>query len=182
LTRSTASSRDLTIGQTRALWAWAFLALPVVFFVAIRFYPAADALLASFTNWNIVGKREWIGVANYTRLAHDAVFWKVIGNTFLYLALGVPISLLLSFVVAYYLDRVRFGHGSCARSISFPISRRRWRWRGSGAGSTRPARRRVQRVAHELGLLADAFPPLDDAGVAGRARARDLGGASASRS
>jgi len=111
LTRSTASSRDLSIGQKRAVWAWAFLALPIVFFVGIRFYPAADALLASFTNWNIVGKREWIGVANYTRLAHDAVFWKVIGNTFLYLALGVPISLVLSFVVAYYLDRVRFGHG-----------------------------------------------------------------------
>jgi hypothetical protein len=29
--------------------------------------------------------------------------------------------MLLSFVVAYYLDRVRFGHGSCARSISSRI-------------------------------------------------------------
>jgi multiple sugar transport system permease protein len=103
--------RDLSIGQKRALWAWAFLAVPVVFFVAIRFYPAAEAFRASFTNWNIVGRMEWIGVANYTRLAQDPVFWKVIGNTFAYLALGVPISMLLSFVVAYYLDRVRFGHG-----------------------------------------------------------------------
>ena len=92
--------QELTIGQKRALWAWAFLAVPVVFFVAIRFYPAAEAFRASFTNWNIVGKMQFIGVANYTRLAQDPVFWTVIGNTFAYLAIGVPISMLLSFVVA----------------------------------------------------------------------------------
>lgn len=101
----------LTLGEKRALWAWAFLALPVLFYVAIRFYPTAEALRASFTNWNIVGRMEWIGAANYARLVHDPLFWRVIGNTFLYLGLGVPISLLLSFVIAYYLDRVRFGHG-----------------------------------------------------------------------
>ena len=103
--------QDLTIGQKRALWAWGFLAVPVVFFVGIRFYPAAEAFRASFTNWNIVGRMEFIGLANYVRLAQDAAFWKVIGNTFAYLGLGVPISMLLSFVVAYFLDRVRFGHG-----------------------------------------------------------------------
>jgi multiple sugar transport system permease protein len=103
--------RDLTIAQNRAIWAWAFLALPVVFYVTIRFYPAAEAFRASFTNWNIVGRMEFIGLANYARLAQDPAFWKVIGNTFAYLGLGVPISMLLSFVIAYFLDRVRFGHG-----------------------------------------------------------------------
>jgi len=103
--------RDLSIGQKRAIWAWVFLAVPVLFFVGIRFYPAAEAFRASFTNWNIVGKMEFIGGANYARLVQDPAFWKVIGNTFAYLGLGVPISMLLSFVVAYYLDRVRFGHG-----------------------------------------------------------------------
>ena len=103
--------QDLTIGQKRAIWAWGFLALPVVFFVTIRFYPAAEAFRASFTNWNIVGRMEFIGFANYTRLVQDPTFWNVIGNTFAYLGLGMPISMLLSFVIAYFLDRVRFGHG-----------------------------------------------------------------------
>jgi multiple sugar transport system permease protein len=103
--------QEMTIGQKRAVWAWAFLALPIVFFVGIRFYPAAEAFRASFTNWNIVGRMEFIGLANYARLAQDPAFWKVIGNTFAYLGLGVPISMLLSFVIAYFLDRVRFGHG-----------------------------------------------------------------------
>ena len=103
--------QQLTIGQKRAVWAWAFLALPIVFYIGIRFYPAAEAFRASFTNWNIVGRMEFIGLANYARLAQDPAFWKVIGNTFAYLGLGVPISMLVSFVIAYFLDRVRFGHG-----------------------------------------------------------------------
>ena len=103
--------RDLTIGQKRAIWAWGFLALPVPFFVMIRFYPTLEAFYASLTNWNIVGRMQYVGLANYARLAQDPLFWKVIGNTFLYLGLGVTISMLLSFVIAYYLDRVRFGHG-----------------------------------------------------------------------
>jgi multiple sugar transport system permease protein len=102
---------DLTIGQKRAIWAWGFLALPVVFYASIRFYPTVEAFRASFTNWNIVGRMEYIGLANYARLMQDPAFWKVIGNTFAYLGLGVPISMLLSFVIAYFLDRVRFGHG-----------------------------------------------------------------------
>ena len=103
--------QDLTIGQKRAIWAWGFLALPVTFYVAIRFYPTLEAFRASFTNWNIVGRMEYVGLANYARLVQDPAFWKVIGNTFAYLGLGVPISMLISFVIAYYLDRVRFGHG-----------------------------------------------------------------------
>jgi len=103
--------QELTIGQKRAVSAWVFLALPIVFFVGIRFYPAAEAFRASFTNWNIVGRMEFIGLANYARLVQDPAFWKVIGNTFAYLGLGVPISMLLSFVIAYFLERVRFGHG-----------------------------------------------------------------------
>ena len=103
--------QDLTIGEKRAIWAWGFLALPVVFYATIRFYPTLEAFRASFTNWNIVGRMEYIGLANYVRLVQDPAFWKVIGNTFAYLGLGVPISMLLSFVIAYYLDRVRFGHG-----------------------------------------------------------------------
>jgi len=103
--------QDLTIGQKRAIWAWGFLALPVAFYVSIRFYPTVEAFRASFTNWNIVGRMEFIGLANYARLVQDPSFWKVIGNTFAYLGLGVPISMLLSFVIAFFLDRVRVGHG-----------------------------------------------------------------------
>ena len=39
------------------------------------------------------------------------MFWKVFRNTFAYLIIGTPVSLLISFIVAYELEKVRFMHG-----------------------------------------------------------------------
>jgi multiple sugar transport system permease protein len=100
----------LSLGARRTLTAWTFLALPIVFFVAIRLYPTADALLTSLTDWNIVGPRRFVGLANYRRLVTDPSFWQVMGNTFEYLIVGVVVSLGLAFLVAYHLDQVRVGH------------------------------------------------------------------------
>ncbi|MDG1020991.1 MAG: hypothetical protein P8O77_05835, partial [Emcibacteraceae bacterium] len=99
------------IEQTRAKWAWIFIAVPIVYFILVRFYPTLDAFSISLTDWNIVGEKKYIGFNNFIALFNDPVFWVVLGNTFEYLLLGVPISLLLAFVIAYYLDQIRFGHG-----------------------------------------------------------------------
>ena len=107
----TGKIEGLTVAQKKAIWAWIFLAVPVLFYVIIRFYPTFSAFGISLTDWNIVGTKTFIWFDNYTRLAQDRVFWKVLVNTLLYGALGMPISLVLSFVVAYYLDQVRFMHG-----------------------------------------------------------------------
>jgi multiple sugar transport system permease protein len=101
----------LSIAAKLALWAWGFLALPIVFYVVIRFWPTLDAFWLSLTDWNIVGQPRFVGLANYARLVEDPVFWKVFGNTFRYLLLGTPISIVLAFVIAYFLDPIRFGHG-----------------------------------------------------------------------
>lgn len=100
----------MSLRGRRTLTAWAFLALPIAFYAGIRFYPTADALLTSLTDWNIVGPRRFVGLDNYRRLAMDPTFWIVMGNTFRYLVVGVTVSLALSFLIAYHLDRVRVGH------------------------------------------------------------------------
>ena len=99
-----------SLAQKRVRSAWTFLAVPIVFYVSIRFYPAIDAFFISLTDWNILGQRRFIGLDNYWRMAADPVFWRVMANTFLYLAVGVGISLPLGFVIAYHLDRVASGH------------------------------------------------------------------------
>src|SRR5215217_934658 len=101
----------LTFQQKKAYWAWIFLAVPIAFFCIVRFYPTLNAAAISFTNWNLLAPMEFVGLQNYQRLFTDPVFWKVFGNTFLYLIIGRPITLLLSFAVAYYLDQIRFMHG-----------------------------------------------------------------------
>jgi len=102
---------SLTIARRQAVCAWGFLAVPLLFFAAVRFWPAIDGMLLSVQRWNLVGQRVYVGADNYRRLAADPVFWQVLGNTFEYLLLGLPISLGLAFLVAYHLDRVRAGHG-----------------------------------------------------------------------
>lgn len=101
----------LNISTKRVIWAWAFLALPILFYAGIRFYPTFQAFWLSLTNWDLLRPAQFIGFANYQKMFADPIFWKVFQNTFLYLLIGTPISLVISFVIAYYLDRVRFMHG-----------------------------------------------------------------------
>lgn len=108
----------LTFQQKKAYWAWLFLAVPILFFAGVRFYPTINAAMISFTDWNLLTEGKWVGLANYERMLTDKVFWKVFGNTFVYLIVGLPVSLTLSFAVAYYLDQVRFMHGFI-RSLYF---------------------------------------------------------------
>ncbi|TNY31081.1 sugar ABC transporter permease [Pelagovum pacificum] len=124
----------LSIRQKQVVWAWGFLAIPIVFYVVVRFYPTADAFILSFQEWNMLSDREWVGFDNYVRLWNDPVFWKVFVNTFEYLIIGTPISLVLAFIVAYHLDKVRFMHGTIRALYFLPFMTSAvamawvWRW------------------------------------------------------
>ncbi len=126
--------RNLSISQKQIAWAWTFLALPVIFYVVIRFYPTANAFVLSFQEWNLLGDRRYAGLQNYIRLYEDPTFWKVFRNTFLYLILGTPISLVISFLIAYHLDKIRFMHGLIRALYFLPFMTTAvamawvWRW------------------------------------------------------
>lgn len=126
--------RNLTIKQKQTVWAWSFLALPVLFYGLIRFYPTGTAFVISFQEWNLLGSRTWTGLDNYVTLWNDPVFWKVFRNTFAYLLIGTPVSLVLSFVIAYHLDKLRFMHGFLRMLYFLPFMTSAvamawvWRW------------------------------------------------------
>lgn len=124
----------LSIKQKQVVWAWTFLAVPVLFYVIIRFYPTFDAIVLSFQSWNMLGSRQWNGLDNYAKLFADPVFWKVFKNTFLYLIIGTPTSLIISFLIAYHLDKTRFLHGTLRALYFLPFLTSTvamawvWRW------------------------------------------------------
>ncbi|MCT8997268.1 carbohydrate ABC transporter permease [Chelativorans intermedius] len=123
----------LSIRTKRVVWAWAFLAVPIVFYAGIRFYPTFQAFWLSLTDWDLLRPAAFIGLENYRRLFADPVFWQVFRNTFAYLILGTPISLVLAFVIAFYLDRVRFMHGLIRALYFLPFlttaAAMAWVWR-----------------------------------------------------
>lgn len=124
----------LPVSQKRTVWAWGFLAVPIVFYCVVRFYPTANAIILSFQEWNLLGTRSWAGLQNYQQLIHDQEFWKVFKNTFVYLLIGTPVSLILAFFIAYHLDRIRFMHGTIRALYFLPFMTSAvamawvWRW------------------------------------------------------
>lgn len=123
----------LSHNTRKLLWVWSFLALPVLFYSVIRFYPTLEAFWLSFTDWDFLSDPEFVGFDNYRELFADPEFWKVFKNTFKYLAIGMPVSLVTAFVIAYFLDRVRFGH-TFLRALYFvpyvtTASAMAWVWR-----------------------------------------------------
>lgn len=127
------SAPRLSMRVRRALWVWGFLALPVLFYSVIRFYPTLDAFRLSFTEWNLMRPPKFIGLENYREMFADEDFWQVFRNTFAYLIMGTPISLVVSFTIAYFLDKVRFAHNFLRALYFLPFlttaSAMAWVWR-----------------------------------------------------
>ena len=97
----------LTLERRRWLWAYAFLALPLLFFLTIRIAPTIYAFYVSLHAWNPLALHQrYIGFDNYRRIEHDKVFWQAMRNTWVYVIAGVPVSLALSLLVALGLQRL----------------------------------------------------------------------------
>lgn len=89
--------------QTRN--AWLFLAVPVVLFVLFLLVPIVIALVASFTDYAVIGDFDWVGVSNYIRVFEDPIFWVALRNTAYYTALFVPLGLIVALGTALLLNR-----------------------------------------------------------------------------
>jgi len=95
-----------SMDRYKTRWAYTFLAFPILFYIVVRYYPTFNAFYISMTDWNIVSKeKHFIGLANFKLLFSDEVFYQTMGNTIRYTVYGLPIGLLLSFTLAYLIDR-----------------------------------------------------------------------------
>lgn len=100
----------LTLERRRWLWGYAFILIPLIFFLAIRIGPTLYAVWVSFHKWDPIAiDRPFIGMDNYRTLVDDKVFWKSLRNTWIYVGVGVPAGLILSLLIALGLQRmIRF--------------------------------------------------------------------------
>lgn len=44
----------LSMKTKRLIWVWSFLALPILFYSVIRFYPTLQAFWLSLTDWDLM--------------------------------------------------------------------------------------------------------------------------------
>jgi multiple sugar transport system permease protein len=78
--------------------AWWFIAPAVVVLVLFFFLPVLGALAMSLTDFDLYALSDYhnlrfIGFENYARLLGEPLFWKALGNTLYFVALGVPLSI-----------------------------------------------------------------------------------------
>jgi multiple sugar transport system permease protein len=97
--------RGLSLAQREAL-ACAFCIAPAVFgFLAFTVLPLAASAWLSFTDYNLAGWPEFIGVQNYQTLIADELFWQSVRVSLTYAAFVVPLWMINSLMLALLLNQ-----------------------------------------------------------------------------
>ena len=82
-----------------------FLLPAIAFLCLTSFLPVLQAIYLSFTNYDFVGSPSFIGWQNYQNLWRDRTFWKVLGNTLVYLLFVVPSLVVLPLALAILVNQ-----------------------------------------------------------------------------
>lgn len=81
----------------------------VILFIIFVVSPVLTAVYLSFTYFNMLEPPRWIGLSNYRLLfLEDDIFFTAIKNTLLFSLITGPLSYGISFVLAWFINRLRF--------------------------------------------------------------------------
>ncbi len=98
--------RRLSPRGREALTGFAFLLPSLVPLVVFTLYPLANSGYLSLVKWNLLSPRkEFIGVANYTRMASDPALLRIFTNTAIYTGAVVSIGVVVGLILALLLNR-----------------------------------------------------------------------------
>ncbi len=97
----------MTLAKKQVLTAYVFLAVPLLFFLFVRFVPMAYALVMSATNWKLLARNlRFLGLDNFRTIFADRVFRASLANTLRYAVVGAPLAIVISFFLALQLSRI----------------------------------------------------------------------------
>lgn len=109
--------------RIEALTGYAFVTPQLIGFFLLVLIPLVNVFIYSFHNKNMLyGTNIYVGFDNYVKLfENDPLFWKTLGNTFLFSILLVPLNLILSLLLALYLGEMLFGSRYIRTVIFLPV-------------------------------------------------------------
>src|SRR5215470_8252978 len=85
----------------RSFIGYLFIAPLMLGLGVFHLYPMLLTIYASFTKWDGLTPKHWIGLDNYTKLiTRDHLFHQVVRNTFLFMLGAIPLTVLISLVLA----------------------------------------------------------------------------------
>ena len=97
-----------TLKEMRVNWlAYAFIAPYYIIFLTFTIIPVFVSFFLSFTSFNMIEPPVWIAMDNYARLfLDDDIFILAIQNTLIFAAVTGPVSYILSFLVAWFINEL----------------------------------------------------------------------------
>ena len=84
-------------------------------------YPLLFALVLVFHHWDVVTPMEWAGGANLARMVRDDVFFRAVLNTGVFLALHIPLQIVVALFFAELLNRPVRGRGLFRTLYFLPV-------------------------------------------------------------
>jgi multiple sugar transport system permease protein len=105
----------------RKLTPYFFLSPILIGMLVLSVGPILVSFIASFTQWDIVSPPQWVGAGNYKEIVSSDLFWQVLRNTFYYVALAVPLTIILSLFLAIAVNRKLKGIGLFRTVYFLPV-------------------------------------------------------------
>ncbi|MGH7348545.1 MAG: carbohydrate ABC transporter permease [Candidatus Rokuibacteriota bacterium] len=97
-----------------------FLLPLALLYGALVLWPVVAGVYNSMTDWRGFGlPREFVGLDNYAELLGDPLFWNSLGNSFLFMAINVPIRLAIALVLAVILTEATLRFRTAFRTAIF---------------------------------------------------------------
>lgn len=113
------NSRSVSRREAKANRDGFLFSLPwLIGFLLFSLYPIVMSAYYSFTDFSAIKDPVWVGLKNYQDLLRDKLFWQSLQNTILYVVISVPVTILVSLLLAALLKVVRVGK-ALFRSVFF---------------------------------------------------------------
>jgi ABC-type sugar transport system permease subunit len=102
------------------LIGWSFILPNFIGFGVLTLVPIVILFYMAFTNWNVFGKADFVGLANFTRLIGDGSFRTSVVNTLYYSVMHIPLTIVVSLGLALLLNNKLRGVAFFRTAAFFP--------------------------------------------------------------
>jgi fructooligosaccharide transport system permease protein len=110
-------------GRREAVAGWLFILPAGILLVLFLVWPALQALLLSFTDYQLLAPlpTRFIGAENYRQLLGDGTVWQAVRTTLTFAALAVPVQSGLALALALGLNLALPGRGALRAAFFCPV-------------------------------------------------------------
>lgn len=99
----------LSTAKKDSLIAYLVMVPILLYHFWIVILPSFTTIYASFTQWNGIGAKSFIGLENYKNLLQDPDFFTALGNNIKWMLVFLTIPIFLGFIIGYMLSRLKKG-------------------------------------------------------------------------